>query len=103
MARYSFGKNLDLSRSRAINWWLSEGPKDYTMSVLKFVAPAVVLLAGVAATSMTSYAKPEYVKATKKACAYCHVGDAKVKPTVLTPAGDFYKKNKTLDGYVEQK
>lgn len=52
--------------------------------------------------SVTSYAKPEYVKTTKKACAYCHV-DAKKTPKDLTPAGEFYKKNKTLDGYVEKK
>ena len=73
------------------------------MSMLKFIAPAVVLLAGVAFTSVSSYAKVEYVKTTKKACAYCHVGDAKVKPAVLTPAGEFYKKHNTLDGYVEKK
>lgn len=71
--------------------------------MLKFVVPAVVLFAGIAVTSTSSYAKPEYVKATKKACAYCHVGDAKVKPAVLTPAGEYYKKNKSLDGYVEKK
>jgi hypothetical protein len=71
--------------------------------MLKYIAPAVVLVAGIAVTSTASYAKPEYVKATKKACTYCHVGDAKVKPAVLTPAGDFYKKNKTLDGFVDKK
>ena len=73
------------------------------MSLFKFVAPAIVLAAGVALTSTSSYGKAEYVKTTKKACAYCHVGDAKVKPAVLTPAGEFYKKNKTLDGFVEKK
>ena len=73
------------------------------MSMLKFVAPAVILFAGIALTSHQSFAKPEYVKATKKACAYCHVGDAKVKPAVLTPAGEYYKKNKSLDGFVEKK
>ena len=73
------------------------------MSLFKFVVPAVVLFAGVVLTSTSSYGKAEYVKATKKACAYCHVGDAKVKPAVLTPAGEFYKKNKTLDGFVEKK
>lgn len=72
------------------------------MPSLKYIAPAFVLIAGVAATSITSYAKPEYMKATKKACVYCHV-DAKAAPKNLTPAGDFYKKNKTLDGYVEKK
>jgi hypothetical protein len=73
------------------------------MSILKFIAPAFVLVAGIAFTSMSSYAKPEYVKSTKKACAYCHVGDAKAKPVVLTPAGEFYKKNKTLDGFADKK
>jgi hypothetical protein len=73
------------------------------MSIFKFIAPAVVLVAGVAFTSTLSFAKPEYVKTTKKACAYCHVGDAKVKPAVLTPAGEYFKKNKSLEGYVEKK
>ena len=73
------------------------------MSIFKFIAPAVVLVAGVAFTSTLSFAKPEYVKTSKKACAYCHVGDAKVKPAVLTPAGEYYKKNKSLESYVEKK
>jgi len=73
------------------------------MSIFKFIAPAVVLVAGVAFTSSLSFAKPEYVKTSKKACAYCHVGDAKVKPAVLTPAGEYFKKNKSLEGYVEKK
>ena len=73
------------------------------MSIFKFIAPAVVLVAGVAFTSSLSFAKPEYVKTSKKACAYCHVGDAKKTPAVLTPAGEYYKKNKSLDGYVEKK
>jgi hypothetical protein len=70
--------------------------------MLKYLVPAAVLMAGAAMFSVTSYAKPEYVKTTKKACAYCHV-DAKKTPKDLTPAGEFYKKNKTLDGYVEKK
>ena len=69
------------------------------MSILKFIVPAVVLVAGIAFTSTSSYAKPEFVKATKKACTYCHV-DAKAKPADLTAAGEYYKKNKSLDGYV---
>ena len=72
------------------------------MSILKFVAPGAILVAGVTLTSISSYAKPEYVKTTKKACTYCHV-DAKATPTKLTPAGDFYKKNKTLDGFTPAK
>jgi hypothetical protein len=72
------------------------------MSKLKFVVPAVLLVAGIALTTTSSYAKPDYTKATKKACTYCHV-DAKAKPKELTPAGQFYKKNNTLDGFVDKK
>lgn len=68
------------------------------MSILKFIAPAAVLLAGVAVSSITSYAKPEYVKETKKGCTFCHV-DAKKTPKDLTAAGKYYKEKKTLDGY----
>lgn len=69
------------------------------MSILKFVVPAIVLAGGIAFFSSASYAKPEYVKLTKKACTYCHV-DAKATPKKLTPAGEYYKKNNTLDGFV---
>jgi hypothetical protein len=76
------------------------------MSILKFVAPAVVLAAGVMFSSSTSYAKKEYVAATKKPCKYCHV-DAMAKDPVkqkeLTDAGKFYKEHKSFDGYVEKK
>ena len=68
------------------------------MSVLKFIAPATVLLAGVAVSAITSYAKPEYVKETKKGCTFCHV-DSKKTPKDLTEAGKFYKEKKTLDGF----
>ena len=76
------------------------------MSILKFVAPAAVLAAGVMFSSSTSYAKKEYVALTKKACKYCHV-DAMAKDPVkqkeLTDAGKYYKEHKSLDGYVEKK
>jgi heat shock protein HslJ len=76
------------------------------MSILKFVAPAVVLAAGVMFSSSTSYAKKEYVALTKKACKYCHV-DAMSKDLVkqkeLTDAGKYYKEHKSLDGFVEKK
>jgi hypothetical protein len=46
-----------------------------------------------------SYGKPEYVKTTKKACAFCHV-DSKAKPKELTEAGKYFRDhNKSLDGY----
>jgi hypothetical protein len=76
------------------------------MSVLKFVAPALVLAAGMMFSSTASYAKKEYMVATKKACKYCHV-DAMAKDAVkqkeLTDAGKFYKDHKSLDGFVEKK
>ena len=76
------------------------------MSVSKYVVPAVVLAMGVMFSSSTSYAKKEYVAATKKACKYCHV-DAMAKDPVaqkqLTDAGKYYKEHKTFDGYVEKK
>jgi len=74
------------------------------MSKIKYVVPAVVLLGGVVASSTLSFAKPEYVKTTKKACAYCHV-DVKDKAKVkdLTDAGKYYKEHNSLDGYVEKK
>ena len=70
------------------------------MSKLKLVVPALVLIAGfVALTTAVSYAKPEYTKAEKKACAFCHV-DSKAKPKELTDAGKYYAEhNHSLQGY----
>ena len=76
------------------------------MSVLKFLAPAVVLAAGIIFSSTASYAKKEYMVATKKACKYCHVDAmAKVpaKQKELTDAGKYYKAHNSLDGFVEKK
>jgi hypothetical protein len=44
-----------------------------TKSFLKITIPAALIIAGVSFTTMTSYAKPEYTKTTKKSCTYCHV------------------------------
>ena len=70
------------------------------MSKLKFIAPAVILAAGfVALTTQVSFAKPEYTKAEKKPCAFCHV-DSKAKPKELNDAGTYYKEhNNSLEGY----
>ena len=70
------------------------------MSKLKFVLPAIILGAGfLALTTAVSYAKPEYTKAEKKACTFCHV-DSKTKPKELTDAGTYYKEhNHSLEGY----
>ena len=76
------------------------------MSIMKFVAPAIVLAAGVMFTSTASFAKKEYMVATKKACKYCHVNAMatdSVQQKELTDAGKFYKEHKSLDGFVEKK
>ena len=72
------------------------------MLKIKYAVPATILLGGMMVSSTLSYAKPEYVKATKKACAYCHV-DSKAKPKDLTAAGKYYQEHKTLEGYTEAK
>ena len=72
------------------------------MHHLKITLPAVILLGGFLLCSSASYGKPEYVKSTKKACAYCHV-DSKAKPKELTGAGKYYAEHKNLDGYQEKK
>jgi hypothetical protein len=72
------------------------------MLKIKYAVPATILLGGMIVSSTLSYAKPEYVKATKKACAYCHV-DSKAKPKDLTEAGKYYQEHKTLEGYTEKK
>ena len=43
------------------------------MSHLKLIVPAAILLGGFLVCSTASFGKPEYTKATKKACTYCHV------------------------------
>ncbi len=73
-----------------------------TMSHLKVVLPAVILLGGFLVCSTASYGKAEYMKSTKKPCAFCHV-DSKAKPKELTDAGTYYSEHKSLDGYVAKK
>lgn len=72
------------------------------MAKLKFVLPALILGAGILATTSETQAKPAFSAKTKKACNFCHV-DAKTKPKELTPAGKYYQEKNTLDGYVEKK
>ena len=72
------------------------------MLKIKYAVPATILLGGLLVSSTLSFGKPEYVKATKKACAYCHV-DSKAKPKELTEAGKYYKEHQSLEGYTEKK
>jgi hypothetical protein len=69
------------------------------MSKIKYLLPVLVLSGTSMLIVSTSYAKPEFVKTTKKACVFCHV-DSKAKPKELTDAGKYYKEhNNSLDGY----
>jgi len=69
------------------------------MSIFKYTLPLVVLMGTSVLITLPSYAKPEYTKATKKACVFCHA-DAKATPKELTDAGKYYKEhNNSLDGY----
>ena len=70
------------------------------MSKLKYALPAAILLGGFIVGSTVSYGKPEYTKATKKACTFCHV-DFKAKPKDLTDAGKYYKEHQSLEGYAK--
>ena len=77
------------------------------MSKLKLIVLAAFVLGGFLVCSTASYGKPEYTKATKKACTFCHTvaapktGDPKTKD--LTGAGKYYQEHKTLEGYAEKK
>lgn len=69
------------------------------MLKVKYAVPAAILLGGLLVNSTVSFGKPEYVKATKKACSFCHV-DSKAKPKDLTEAGQYFKDhNNSLEGY----
>lgn len=68
------------------------------MSKLKYALPAIILLGGFMVSSTSSFGKPAYTKATKKACSFCHV-DSKAKPKELTEAGKYFKEHNTLEGY----
>ena len=72
------------------------------MSHWKVVLPAAILLGGFLVCSTASFGKQEYMKATKKACTYCHektVADKGVMAKNLTDAGKYYAEHKSLDGY----
>jgi len=73
------------------------------MSKLKLFVPAAIVLGGFLVCSTASFGKPEYTKATKKACLYCHQkNEASNKDAMsknLTEAGKYYQEHKSLDGY----
>jgi hypothetical protein len=78
------------------------------MRALKLVVPAALLMTGFLICTTATYGKPEYAKAEKKGCNFCH---SKVEPANkegmaknLNEAGTYYKEHDhKLDGYVPKK
>jgi len=69
------------------------------MKILKYTAPAAIVMGGLLLSTVSSYGKPEFTKQTKKGCTFCHV-DAKAKPKELKEAGKYFKEhNHSLEGY----
>jgi hypothetical protein len=76
------------------------------MSHWKVIVPATILLGGLLVSTTASFAKPDYTKATKRACLYCHAKQSADKDEMnknLTAAGKYYHEHKSLDGYQEKK
>ena len=71
------------------------------MRTIKVVAPVVILFGGLVVSSTLSFAKPEYTKKEKKACAYCHVTATSKE---LNDAGKYYAEHgHSLEGYQPRK
>ncbi|HWU36510.1 MAG TPA: hypothetical protein VN203_02620 [Candidatus Acidoferrum sp.] len=77
------------------------------MSQWKLIVPAALVLGGFLVCTTASYGKPEYTKATKKACTFCHQKNEPANKDAmnknLTDAGKYYHEHKSLDGYQEKK
>jgi hypothetical protein len=76
------------------------------MSHLKVIVPAAILLGGFLVSTTASFGKPDYTKATKKQCVYCHAKVSVDKEEMnknLTAPGKYYHEHKSLDGYQEKK
>jgi hypothetical protein len=84
------------------------GPnEEMTMRALKLVLPAAFLMTGFLICTTSTYGKPEYAKAEKKSCTFCH---GKIDPDKanmaknLNDAGTYYKTHDhKLDGYTPKK
>ena len=68
------------------------------MRIIRFIAPALVLVAGLVFNTQQSLGKAEDTKKTKKACTFCHT-TAKGGKADLTEAGKYYKEKGTLEGF----
>lgn len=70
------------------------------MRYLKLAVPAVIVAAGVFVNTTSTFAKPQFVKETKKGCTYCHTKAKGGKTDAdLTAAGKYYREHKTLEGF----
>lgn len=63
------------------------------MKFLKYLAPSLVLTAGLLFNAMSSFAKPEYTKKEKVGCVKCHV---KTGSKDLNDTGKYYHEHKAL-------
>ena len=77
------------------------------MRAMKLVLPAAFLMTGFLVCTTATHAKPEYGKAEKKACTFCHakmVTDKAEMAKNLNDAGTYYKDHDhKLDGYTPKK
>jgi hypothetical protein len=81
-------------------------PSGGMMSHLKVIVPAAILLGGFLVSTTASFGKPDYTKATKKQCVFCHAKVSADKDEMnknLTAAGKYYHEHKSLDGFQEKK
>ncbi len=63
------------------------------MKIFKYLAPAVIVVAGLILNTTASFGKPEYSKKEKKPCITCHV---KAGSKDLNDTGKYYHEHKTL-------
>jgi hypothetical protein len=65
------------------------------MRKVRFILPALILVAGMVFSSGSSYGKVEDTKKETKACVVCHVSASSKD---LNDAGKHYKEKGTLEG-----
>jgi len=73
------------------------------MRKFRYIAPLIVFVAGLAATTTLSYGKAEYTKKEKKPCKYCHTSAAPKDGKDLNAVGKCYDEKKSLTDCVEKK
>jgi hypothetical protein len=67
------------------------------LNLIKYTVPALIVIGGFWAGMTPSYGKPDYAKAEKKGCTFCHV---KTGSKDLNDAGKYYQDHDhSLDGY----